>query len=89
LIGILKTLGIDWSENIDQYYLSKEALATANAGAMWGNVIKPVDQTNTKHYSEKLSAFEVEIIESVAGLRWKSLAIPAIPLPPSFSAQKT
>ncbi len=76
LIGILKTLGIDWSENIDQYYLSKEALATANAGTMWGNVIKPVDQTNTKHYSEKLSAFEVEIIESVAGVTMEKFGYP-------------
>jgi hypothetical protein len=32
---------------------------------MWKNVIKPIDSSNTRHYSEKLSAEEILIFEQV------------------------
>jgi hypothetical protein len=67
LSPILQMLGLQWSGNILDYYLSEEAKHTAASGEMWRNVIKPVDSTNMKHYSEKLSAEEILIFEKVAG----------------------
>jgi hypothetical protein len=67
LIPTLKLLGLDWSDELLNFYLSPEAKRTAASGEMWKNVIKPVDNTNARHYSEKMSADEIRIFEAVAG----------------------
>lgn len=64
---ILQMLGINWTDEIMNFYLSDEAKRTAASGDMWRNVIKPVDATNMRHYSEKLTPGEIELFESVAG----------------------
>ncbi len=60
-------LHLDWTDDMLNFYLSDEAKRTAAAGDMWKNVIKPVDNTNMRHYSEKLTAEEIKIFETVAG----------------------
>jgi hypothetical protein len=67
LLPVLNMLGLQWSDTILEYYLSEEAKHTAASGEMWRNVVKPVDPTNMKHYSEKLSKEEILIFEKVAG----------------------
>lgn len=64
---VLSKLDVAWNEKILAYYLSDEAKATAASGNMWRNVVKPVDSSNRKHYSEKLTAREIEIFEFIAG----------------------
>jgi len=58
------------------YYKSDEAKYTAAAGDMWKNVIKPLDSSNMRHYSEKLSAEEIRIFERVAGNTLQKLGYP-------------
>ena len=67
LTPILQNLGLKWNNEILNYFVSEEAKNTANAGEMWKNVAHPVDNTNKKHYSEKLTGKEIEIFEKVAG----------------------
>ncbi len=64
---VLDKLGLEWRDEMLEYYLSEEAKNTAAAGAMWRNVIKPIDRNNTRHYSEKLSPEEILIFEKIAG----------------------
>lgn len=67
LLPALNMLGLKWSDEILNYYLSDEAKRTAASGDMWRNVVKPVDAGNMRHYSEKLSTREIEIFECIAG----------------------
>ncbi|MES2621294.1 MAG: sulfotransferase [Bacteroidota bacterium] len=67
LTPILERLGLEWSDEILNFYQSEEAKRTAAAGDMWRNVVKPVDSTNMRHYSERLTQEEILIFESVAG----------------------
>jgi hypothetical protein len=64
---VLDMLGIKWTNDILNFWKSDEAKRTAAAGDMWGNVVKPVDSSNMRHYSEKLSDEEITIFEQVAG----------------------
>ena len=67
LIPTLSMLGLNWNDDLLNFYLSDEAKRTAASGEMWKNVIKPVDNTNARHYSEKMNAEEIRIFEAVAG----------------------
>lgn len=76
LSPILNALGLEWSGYMLDYYKSDEARYTAAAGDMWKNVIKPLDSSNMRHYSEKLSAEEIRIFERVAGNTLQKLGYP-------------
>ncbi len=67
LTPVLKMLGLSWSDEILNFYKSEEAKRTAAAGDMWRNVVKPLDSTNMRHYSERLSQEEILIFEKIAG----------------------
>lgn len=67
LTPILNKLHLKWNSSMLNFYKSEEAVITAAAGRMRKNVIRPVDSSNKKHFSEKLSKEEIEIFESVAG----------------------
>ncbi len=67
LTPLLNMLGLQWSDDMLEYYKSDEAKFTAAAGDMWKNVVKPIDSGNMRHYSEKLSAEEILIFEQVTG----------------------
>ena len=73
LIPLLEKLHLYWNDDILLYYKSDEAIATASSGTMWKNVIHPVDSGNTKHFTKKLSPYEISIIESVAGREMEAL----------------
>ena len=64
---ILEKLGLKWDNAMLNYFTSDEAKNTAAAGEMWKNVVRPVDNTNKQHYSEKLTPLEIEIFEKIAG----------------------
>ncbi len=64
---VLDMLGIRWADDILNFWQSEEAKRTAAAGDMWKNVVKPVDSSNMRHYSEKLSDEEITIFEQLAG----------------------
>lgn len=67
LTPILKLLGLKWDSSILNYFNSDEAKNTASAGEMWKNVVRPVDNTNKQHYSEKLTGEDIEIFERITG----------------------
>jgi hypothetical protein len=67
LVPVLKALRLNWSDGILNFYQSEEAKRTAAAGDMWRNVIKPVDSTNMRHYSDRLTQEEIFIFEKIAG----------------------
>ncbi len=67
LTPILQKLGLKWNNAMLNFYNSEEAKNTAAAGEMWSKVVTPVDSTNKKHYSENLSAEEIEFFERIAG----------------------
>ncbi len=73
LTPVLSMLQLDWSDDMLNYYLSDEAGSTAASGEMWKNVVKPVDNRNARHYSEKMSAEEIRLFEAVAGGTLKAL----------------
>ena len=67
LTPVLKKLGLSWSDDILNFYQGEEAKRTAAAGDMWRNVVKPVDSSNMRHYSERLTKEDILIFEKVAG----------------------
>lgn len=66
-------LGIDYREDMMQFYQSSSSKQAAAAGEMWKNLEKPVMQDNTKKYLKELTAEEIEIFEWVAGDTLKTL----------------
>jgi len=67
LLPVLDILGLQWNDDMLNYYQSEEAKVTAASGEMWRNVVKPIDSGNMRHYSERLSLEEIQIFEKVAG----------------------
>ncbi|MBK8363118.1 MAG: sulfotransferase [Bacteroidetes bacterium] len=67
LSPVLEKIGLKWDNAMLNYFTSDEAKNTAAAGEMWKNVVRPVDNTNKQHYSEKLTPLDIEIFERIAG----------------------
>jgi hypothetical protein len=67
LSPVLEKMGLKWDNAMLNYFTSDEAKNTAAAGEMWKNVVRPVDNTNKQHYSEKLTPLDIEIFERIAG----------------------
>lgn len=60
-------LHIDYSDQVMDYYKSRESVNTAVAGKMWSNVTKPILKNNSRKFLHELSAEEIALFESVAG----------------------
>jgi len=58
-------LDIAYSENMLNFYTSKESKITAAAGEMWQNLEKPIISNNTGKYLKELSHDEIEIFELI------------------------
>lgn len=63
---ICKRLGISYSPSVLDYNRSEESAETAGAGAMWGNLTKPVMKENTRKFLRELSTDDIRIFETVA-----------------------
>lgn len=59
-------LGIDFQDAMLHYYISDESRRTAEGGAMWTNLTKPVMQDNANKFLREMSASDIRIFESVA-----------------------
>lgn len=66
VMKICRRLGISYSSSVLEYNRSEESAETAGAGAMWGNLTKPVMKENTRKFLRELSADEIRIFETVA-----------------------
>jgi hypothetical protein len=69
-------LEIDYSENMLDFYHSKESKATAAAGEMWQNLEKPIISNNTGKFHKELTSKEIEIFEMVSQNVLKELNYP-------------
>ena len=58
-------LDIQYSENMLNFYTSKESKITAAAGEMWQNLEKPIISNNTGKYLKELKQEEIEIFELI------------------------
>jgi hypothetical protein len=68
LNSICQQIGVKYRENlIMDYFHSKESVNTANSGAMWKNLSKPILKDNHHKFLTALSKQEIQIFESVAG----------------------
>lgn len=65
--GLLCFLGLPYDARIFDYHRSSEARHTAEAGRMWGNVVRPVMSRNSNKFLSAFSEEELMIYESVAG----------------------
>lgn len=59
-------LGIDFQDAMLHYYTSDESRRTAEGGAMWTNLTKPVMRENCNKFLREMSAEDIRIFESVA-----------------------
>ncbi|MBO9596074.1 MAG: sulfotransferase [Niabella sp.] len=71
-------LNIPYRPAMLDFYTSKEAAATAEAGAMWSNLQKPVMADNTGKFRNVLNDNEIEIFELIAGNVMKQLGYPLV-----------
>lgn len=71
--ALCKFLGINYLENMMEFYESSSSKSTAAAGEMWKNLEKPVMKNNTNKYLKELSSEEIEIYEWVAGSTLQAL----------------
>ena len=69
-------LEIEYHAEMLNFHTSKEAAATAEAGAMWSNLQKPVMADNTGKFRNVLNETEIEIFELIAGDVMKKLGYP-------------
>jgi len=69
-------LQVPFTEAVFDYFHSRESLNTANSGAMWRNVAKPIMGSNIKKYEKELSEDELLIFERVAGKMLIQLGYP-------------
>lgn len=66
VMEICRRTGIPYSAAALEYNQSAESAETAGAGAMWGNLVKPVMKENTRKFMRELSADDIRIFETVA-----------------------
>lgn len=59
-------LGIGFQETMLHYYTSDESRRTADGGAMWTNLTKPVMHDNANKFLREMAADDIRIFESVA-----------------------
>lgn len=64
---ICKFLKVEFKSEMQNYHKSEESKATASAGEMWGNVSKPIMDTNFNKFQKLLSKEEIIIFEHIAG----------------------
>lgn len=66
-------LNIAYKDDMLDFYTSKESKNTAEAGAMWENLKKPIIKNNFGKFRQTLSSFDIEVFETVAGETLKNL----------------
>ena len=66
VMEICSRIGIPYSPAVLDYNRSEESAETAGAGAMWGNLTKPVMKENTRKFLRELTADDIRIFETVA-----------------------
>ncbi len=64
---LCKFLHIPYTDQVMEFYKSRESANTAVAGNMWVNVVKPIMKDNTQKFLRELSYEDIAIFESVAG----------------------
>lgn len=64
---ICAAIGITYSDQVMDYYKSKESEVTANSGEMWKNVVNPVISDNRYKYPERLLPEEIILFNQIAG----------------------
>jgi hypothetical protein len=60
-------LGVPFSDQMLEFYRSKEARRAAESSALWGSLTKPVIKNNTRKFLREVSQEDITIFESVAG----------------------
>lgn len=60
-------LQADYTEEMMRFNESREAQLTAQAGAMWSNVVKTVGAHRPRRFQEEADASDIRIFEAVAG----------------------
>ncbi len=90
--GICNTLGVEYTEEIFEYYHSEESINTAISGQMWKNVVKPIMADNHDKFRKELDDEQLMIFERVAGkvlaqLGYKTYFLPDL-LQQDFSAEE-
>lgn len=63
---ICAAAGIDYSDQVLDYYKSIESEHTAKSGEMWKNVVSPVISDNRFKYRNKLSREEISLFNQIA-----------------------
>ena len=66
LTAICEKLGVDFDQNMLDYFTSQESVETSQSGKMWANVAKPIIANNTQKYLQLLTAQEIQIFEGIA-----------------------
>jgi hypothetical protein len=67
LKSLCEFLGIKYNSDMLNFNQSREAERTANGGALWSNVSKPLMKSNTEKFRKQASEEDLRIFESVAG----------------------
>jgi hypothetical protein len=85
-------LGVTFSDEIFEYFHSKESINTANSGQMWKNVVKPIMPDNHDKFRKEFTEEQLRIFEQVAGdvlhdLGYKTMFWPETPVS-SFSSEQ-
>jgi hypothetical protein len=80
-------LGVQFSDEIFEYFHSEESINTANAGQMWKNVVKPIMPDNHDKFRKEFTEEQLRIFEQVAGdvlnqLGYKGMYWPEVPVAP-------
>jgi hypothetical protein len=73
---LCEKLQVPFTEDVFDYFHSRESINTAKSGAMWRNVAKPIIGTNVKKYEKELSVEDLDIFERVAGDMLNELGYP-------------
>ena len=66
--SLCKFLNAKYTESMMDFYKTSEAKNAASSSKLWGNVTSPVMPNNTGKFKSEMSAEDLRIFESVAGL---------------------
>lgn len=65
--AICDFLGMEYTDKILDYYMTKEAENASKSSELWSNVTKPIDSNNTRKFLKEMPEEDIRIFESVAG----------------------
>lgn len=80
--AVCEFLNVTYTDSMMEFHQSVEAQKAASSSQLWGNVVRPLMQTNTRKFLKETKEEDLRIFESVAGESLDALGYERVAIKP-------